>query len=374
MTALVSVRRRNTWWALAAGVMALASVPVAAVVAGSAITRSSAAVNVGVDEVLEIPPTPVGALVTMSGDGTLTSITALALAPTGVGGTVVSVPVGSRVRASGVVDGGLALKGGVRLADVYAAEGLESFARELSGVLNTSLEAVEVLPVQDAVALLAEMGVARGVLQRFAVAVDGTADAAEVERWSILGDVWREVVDRTGATALGGGRDNATSSPPDLAALARAVFRGEVAYHQFAVDPVLSADANPDLLDLVDLERSEVVLVMASVAPSAVVAANPSLSVQIDSGFDFEVTRRAVASVLFVGANVLLVRPLDEVPPQRTQVRTSVRLSDNERQTLEVLFGDIEVTEAEQRVEGIDVQIRLGTAFAKAEDKTVSTR
>lgn len=374
MTALVSVRRRNTWLALLAGVVALVSVPVAGLVAGSAITRSSAAVNVGVDEALEIPPTPVGALATALPDGTLTSITAVALAPSGVGGTVVSVPVGSRVRAVGLVEDGLALKGGVRLADVYAAEGIESFARELSGVLNTSLETVEVLAVDDAVTLLSGAGVDPGVLQRLSDALHEPTNTAEVERWSTLGDLWREVVDRTGATAQGIPSVDLQSSRVDLEALTRAVFSGDVAYHQFTVDPVLSTEANPDLLDLVDLDRSEVVLVMASVAPSAVVAANPSLSVQIDSAFDFDVTRRAVASVLFVGANVLLVRPVDDTPSRRTQVLTSVRLSASERQTLETLFGDIEVADAQQRVEGIDVQIRLGMAFAEAEDKAVSTR
>lgn len=377
MTALRAVRRRNTLVALAAGVAALALVPVAAVVGGAAISSSTAAVNVGDDALLEIPPTPVGALATVDGAGALSSITAFALSPSGAGGTVLSVPVGSRVRAGGVNGASLGAVGGVRLADVYGTEGAEVFQRELSGLLNTSLAFVEVLSGELAGDLLEASGLPSGSVDRIVEVMQppsaestdlaDVVEPAEQQRWSEVGEAWTQAVESFATS-------NATGSaspvePGDLRALMSAVFDGTVAYHQFALTPVLSSEGNPEGLDLYDLDRSEVVLVMASVAPSAVVAANPSVSVQIDSGFDFVVTKRAVASLLFVGANVLLVRQVDEPPPQVTQVKTSVRLSTKEVVAFEKLFGPIEVSSAEQQVEGIDVQIRLGTAFAVAEDE-----
>jgi hypothetical protein len=377
MTALVSVRRRNTWIAAVVGVVALVVVPVAAVVAGSAITRSTAAVNVSADEILEIPPTPVGVVAIVDDQGSLTAITAFAVAPGGVGGTVVSVPVGARVRASGVVGSTMAATGGVRLGDVYADEGVDEFRRDLAGLLNTTVEFAEVLTQAQTRTLLTQAGLTRTTVSDVFAAVESPDGEAELERWVRVGEVWSQIA-QTWSWAPTDDTTANWTDPVDLGDVIEAVFRGPVGYHHFSVTPVLSTEANPDLLDLYDLDRSEVVLVMASVAPSAVVAANPSISVQIDSAFDFAVTRRAVAGVLFVGANVLLVRQLDEAPPQATQVRTSVRLSAEEVETFETLFGDIEIGEAEQRVEGIDVQIRLGTAFAETEDNmednTVSSR
>ncbi len=376
MTALASVRRRNTVVALVFGVLALALVPVAGLVAGSAISGSTAAVNVGVEPVLEIPPTPVGVLATVGSDGQLTSITAFALAPAGRGGTAVSVPVGGRVRATGVANADMAAVGGSRLADVYDSEGFEPFSRELANLLNTSLEVVEVLAVDEAATMLVEAGLADDAVNRVTSLVTERGTDAELQRWPELGEAWAAAVLAAAPPAgeSSAGASSPVAPPTDLESLMAAVFDGAVAYHQLAVEPVLSTEANPDQLDLYDLDRSEVVLVMASVAPSAVVAANPSVAVQIDSSFDFDTTRRAVASLLFVGANVLLVRQVDEVPPTVTEVRTSVRLSPKEIRAFQTLFGEVSVTEADERVEGIDVQIRLGTAFAEAEDEAVSDR
>lgn len=376
MTALASVRRRNTVVALVFGVLALALVPVAGLVAGSAISGSTAAVNVGVEPVLEIPPTPVGVLATVGSDGQLTSITAFALAPAGRGGTAVSVPVGGRVRATGVANADMAAVGGSRLADVYDSEGFEPFSRELANLLNTSLEVVEVLAVDEAATMLVEAGLADDAVNRVTSLVTERGTDAELQRWPELGEAWAAAVLAAAPPAgeSSAGASSPMAPPTDLESLMAAVFDGAVAYHQLAVEPVLSTEANPDQLDLYDLDRSEVVLVMASVAPSAVVAANPSVAVQIDSSFDFDTTRRAVASLLFVGANVLLVRQVDEVPPTVTEVRTSVRLSPKEIRAFQTLFGEVSVTEADERVEGIDVQIRLGTAFAEAEDEAVSDR
>jgi hypothetical protein len=151
--------------------------------------------------------------------------------------------------------------------------------------------------------------------------------------------------------------------PPDLRTFMNAVFAGPVTAYQFGVTPVTTDDAVADAPDLYRLDIGEVVLVFASVAPSSVVAANPSVSVQLDSAFDFDVTRAAVTRLLFVGANVLLVRQIEGPPGAVTEVRSVVRLDAQQTGALTRMLGPIEVVDQDEPVEGIEVQVILGTDF-----------
>ena len=144
------------------------------------------------------------------------------------------------------------------------------------------------------------------------------------------------------------------------------MFSGATAYHQFAVGE-LDADEMT-----VSLDRAEVAVVMASVAPGAVLAVSPGFSVQVDSAFDFGVTTRGVEALLDLDVNVQLVRQVDATVGPATQVSSWLPLSSDDVAVFTHMFGPVEVVDPTQRVEGIDVTIVIGSSFADSSMATTS--
>ena len=105
-------------------------------------------------------------------------------------------------------------------------------------------------------------------------------------------------------------------------------------------------------------------MVMASVAPSAMVAVLPTLSVQIDSPYaDIEVTKEATFRMLYMGTNVILVRQVSSTPPPITIIKYADEMDRAMAEPLTTMFGEIVFEKATERVEGIDVQVILGDSF-----------
>lgn len=105
-------------------------------------------------------------------------------------------------------------------------------------------------------------------------------------------------------------------------------------------------------------------MVMASVAPSAMVAVLPTLSVQIDSTYaDIEVTKEATFRMLYMGTNVILVRQVSSTPPPITIIKYADEMDRAMAEPLTTMFGEIVFEKATERVEGIDVQVILGDSF-----------
>src|SRR6476620_8291305 len=104
MTALPGRRRRNTLFALGAGLVAAIIVPTLVYVGANAITNSKAGRNALADAPLEqsFPQTPTSMVATVSDTNELTSLTVFVLAPDSDetaagydqrGGSIVSVPI-----------------------------------------------------------------------------------------------------------------------------------------------------------------------------------------------------------------------------------------------------------------------------------------
>ena len=105
-------------------------------------------------------------------------------------------------------------------------------------------------------------------------------------------------------------------------------------------------------------------MVMASVAPSAMVAVLPTLSVQIDSPYaDIEVTKEGTFRMLYMGTNVILVRQVSLTPPPITIIKYADEMDRAMAEPLTTMFGEIVFEKATERVEGIDVQVILGDSF-----------
>jgi hypothetical protein len=387
MSAIAAVRRRRTIIAAAVGAVGLLLLPVAVVVGAQAISESRAARNVTLERITELPSTPVAYLATLDDEQQITTITVMTLAPGGRGGALVSVPVGARVEMWGAGSE----PDVVRIADVYTAYGPEAFETSLEGILNLTFATGEVVERADLVRYLAPLGEVTVALPGEVVDTDDEGDmvvlpsgtqvldpdgvavallarrAGEPEstRAMRIAEVWRGV-----SRAVAGGLPvdvdplGVTGDPPaDARSFLAAVMGGPVTTYRLSATPISSGGATLDAPDLYDLNLGETVLVFASLAPSSVTAPNPSVTMQIDSVHDFDITREAVTRLLFIGANVLVVRNLDGAAPAKTQVRSTVRLGEQERSAIGRIIGEFDLVEQDQRVEGIEVQVVLGANF-----------
>lgn len=396
MTALVKRRRQRTALALVAGLVVACIVPVAVVVGARAIANSKAAVNVGPVEARQIPSTPVAYFATADDEGQLTSITVFTLSPGGSGGSMISVPVGMLVEL-GTDEENLEI---VRLADVYLRYGAEGFRMSLEGALQVSFVAGEVVDRDDAARYLAPVpqltvtfpvdvvdttaegdvvvraagehqlmpgGVADVLLAREA----GQPESARLPSLRLL---WDSVAVAVGVGQPVSGDPLGAGAAWDLRTFMQATFSGPVSSYQFAYTPVVPDEPTADAPDLYRLDIAEVILVFAMVAPSSVVAANPSVTVQLDSVYDFDTTRDAVTRLIFAGANVLLVRQIEGDAPPTTIIRTAVRLNEQETTALGGLFGGLVYEEQTDRVEGIDIQVILGEEFIDLLDQLAAER
>jgi hypothetical protein len=180
---------------------------------------------------------------------------------------------------------------------------------------------------------------------------------------------WDAIVASVGSGAIGAVPavvipDVGAQTPPDMPAFMSALFAGPIKVWQFASERVTDTEANPQDIDVYGYNAGEVVMVMASVAPSAMVAVLPTLSVQIDSPYaDIEVTKDATFRMLYMGTNVILVRQVSSTPPPITVIKYADEMDRAMAEPLTTLFGEIVFEKATERVEGINVQVILGDSF-----------
>ena len=84
--------------AVALGVIALLALPAGLVVSAATLLNSTDGRNVTADSTIKIPSTPVALLAGVDSRDDIAMIAVFALSPSGRGGTIVSVPVGSNAR------------------------------------------------------------------------------------------------------------------------------------------------------------------------------------------------------------------------------------------------------------------------------------
>jgi hypothetical protein len=112
------------------------------------------------------------------------------------------------------------------------------------------------------------------------------------------------------------------------------------------------------------LDKAEVIMVVASVAPSSVSSLYATINVQIDSAFtDASITREAVLRLSMLGVNVVLVREVTDEPGAETVVQYSDDPVRAEVESYSSIFGPLSPKRVTQQVEGVDARIVLGTNF-----------
>lgn len=388
-------RRRATVIALASGLVVAALLPVSAVVAWRAIRDSRAAEAVVALPTVSIPTTPTAILATTDDQNYLTSLSILALSPSGAGGTVMSIPVGLSISGRDAGDPR-------RLADVYGSDGPEVLKETLEAMTSSQLDMIAVEGAAGTGDLIARVGTIAATFTNPVLDTDGNTervvaeagdnsftpiqaaavlaarvdDATEATRLPNVKVMWEAI-----ATAVGAGKigttpvpvipDVGAQTPADMPTFMSALFAGPLRVWQIGYQAIPEGEANPDGLDLYGYDFGEVVMVLASVAPSAMVAVLPTLSLQVDSSYpDSETLRQAVFRLLYMGANVLLVRNTTEPPPAVTTIYYSDEMDRGMAEPLTILLDEVQWERATERVAGIDLRVVLGESFIRFLEET----
>ena len=388
MTTLKQRRRRQTWVAFGAGVLVLTMLPVSVVVAWRAIRDSKAAQEVVALPSRELPTTPTAILAVTDEQNFLTSLSIVALTPEGAGGTVMILPVG-------LMKPGQPAGQPKRLADVYGSDGVDALKAAVESVTNSQIDLISVNGVDVTAELIARAGTTSPTYatdvtdtETDAVRIVATAganqltpiqaaqvlasrDVAQMEsaRMPNVKATWDAIVASIGSGVIGAVPaavipDVGAQTPIDMPTFMSALFSGPIKVWQFGFERIIDAEQNPQAIDVYGFNAGELVMVMASVAPSAMVAVFPTLSVQIDSPFgDIAVTQDATFRMLYMGTNVILVRQVTSTPPPVTVIKYSDEMDRAMAEPLTTMFGEIVFEKATERVEGIDVQVILGDSF-----------
>ena len=388
MNGLLQQRRRQTMLNFGAGLIVLALLPVTGVIAWRAIRDSNAAQGVISLPSRAVPMTPTAIFAVTDEENFLTSLTVMALTPQGAGGTVMVIPVGALV-------GGRPVGKPRRLADVYGSDGVEALKNAVEAMTNSQIEQITVNGVDGTAELLARVGTVNATFSTDVtdteseisdvIAEKGSVDLTPMEMSAVLAA--RDIsVDEAGrypsikatwegiSAAVGSGRPGAVpavvipdvgaQSPADMPAFMSALFAGPINIWQIDTERIIDAERNPKDIDVYRYNAGEVVMVMASVAPSAMVAVLPTLTVQVDSPFDDStVTQDAVFRILYMGTNVVLVRVVASVPPPVTIIKYSDEMDRAIAEPLTTMLGDVVFEKATERVDGVDIQIVLGDSF-----------
>lgn len=413
MTAIPARQRRRLIAAFVTGLAAASALPLGVVAGANLLLNSSGGRSVDANKQLKIPSTPTALLATVNDADEVTTLTVFVLAPQGVGGTIISLPANTRAEVAGN-------ETPRRLSDSYAQGGIAALALDTEGVLDVTFASVGALGVGDVTALLSVVPSIHAELDQpvvnttmvapdptttttvksrtkvatppVPVAVDselfpaGEIDLAPDQVASVLaakraGELESARLARTKslwsgvAAAVGGGvtLDPTQSTdttipgsvPTDVANFVRLVFAGPVQVWQLSAKPLSGVD-NPLGIDLYGLDRSEVLLLMASVAPSSLSAVNGGFAVQVDSPFsDVKISHAVVERLSYLGIGVALVREVAGPPVQQTIFKYADKTAiDGFQASLESVLGPLEYAKVKQPVEGVSAQIVLGQDFA----------
>ena len=413
MTAIVSRQRKRLLAVMLCGIGAACLLPIGGVYGARTLLNSSGGKNVDASGALKIPATPAALLVTVNDVNVATSLTVFVLDPSGAGGTIVSIPVGSRAEIIGN-------ETPRRVGDSFAQAGLAALQLDVEGLLDVSFSvvgAVGATDITNVFSMLPNVDVTFDVplintslvmpdpattttvkrrssettLPPQPIATDTevfpagtqtlTADQMtltlmaqklsepESTRLPRIKSLWTGI-----ASAVGTGLPpeqlqlSPTSTPnevpADIGTFMRRVFAGPVQVWQLSAQPLSGAD-NPALLDLYALDRFEVLMIMASVAPSSLSLPSGSLAIQVDSSLnDANVTRAVVERLNYIGASVVLIRELADTPSQQTIFRYSDKaMVELAKVGLEAVLGPLKYEQLKKPVEGISAQIVIGQDF-----------
>ena len=388
MTAIPSRRHNRTVAAFLCGLLGMVMLPSGLALAANSLLHSTDGDSVDTKNIIKIPSTPAALLAVVDGNGFVASLQMIALAPGGRGGTIVSIPVG----AASVVAPGEAPR---RLGDAFLLNGLDGLTSDVEGLLNVTFTAKAAVTEAELAAMLigerdVNVEIDRAVntllptgiqeilpagkhtlasAQVAGILASNQAGAPESDRLPIIKSLWVGIA--------GAGLNTVATTPSEVVVTATTLvpaltvqdflqrtLTGEVQVWQFAANAIPQGDLNPTNSDMYALDKAEVIMVVASVAPSSVSSLYATINVQIDSAFtDATITREAVLRLSMLGVNVVLVREVSGEAVAETIVQYNDDPVRAEVESYSSIFGPLTPKRVTQQVEGVDARIVLGTNF-----------
>lgn len=383
MSVVEKTRHRRNLLMVVVTVLVMALVPVFGYVGVRAVLDSTGGKDALADNLptTSFPATPTGLLMGVDDEGVLASLTVFVLGSSGAGGSIIPVPVNADV--------GFSDDGRRSIQQVYAEEGPDAAVFAVESVLLVSINFWEVadpaslggilLPFEPyEVTLAYDVEAAEGsepgstivagtslldARTTASVLTAGAGRGIESERAANAEAVWQAFSVKVGAgrpptTPLAGG-------PADFAGLLASVEAGPVASRGIGTNE-LTADQNPDGLDVIEIDQSEAVFVFGSICPVQVSAPKPGLLMRVVAppGYEAEVLR-TIDKILYVGANVVSVS-LDGPPRSETVFLVADEANRERLAVADGIFGTINIEKPDVRIEGVDVTIELGTDYLES--------
>ena len=412
MTADAGRRRRFTVVGAILGLIGVVAVVAVSIVAVNTLRTSQEgqAPEADTREVVSFPATPNAVIGVVDDLDRLTSIAVFTLDPSGVGGSIVTVPVNvDQTNGFGPDRLPVSRQPYTPGDDDQAAE----LIAELEPLLTLTIERSKVAGPDELTALLEPLGPfdvdlpervvdsdtpGSGLVVRAGAsdldtesmveaftAVDASGESYDHHPIDVA--LWQAVADRApvGASEPPLDQFDRPIPPETFEELWDRLFGGEVSVRDLAIDQfAMRAVDNDTEADFVLVSRPDSLLVFGAISPGLVSTPNESVSLMLVVGFDDEdvealgetadgtpitkasMTRRFIGELIFKQANIVAV-DLAETPgavPETTQLLLASELLEDEvRATSERFFADAEAIVADRLIDGVDAVVVLGENF-----------
>jgi hypothetical protein len=340
---------------------------------------------------VDIPSSVVELIAVINSRNEVASLALLAVTPEGKGGTIVSIPVGSMADVAKTEQPR-------RIADSYTTGGLQALETDVENLMNITVDFSDDVTAAEFATVLTSVGTQPVVLQQPVtdLGVDGTpvvvlesgsstaapellaaalassqTGTPESARLPQVKALWNSIA-RAGVATPTAEVNGSTSSisPIDSSvftstvAFMNALLLGEIDVWQFSSTLFTDPVRNPNNADLYGLDSAEVLMVMASVVPSALTVTSSNVAVMVDIPFASAVVAKEVVTRLaFLGANVVLIRQSPDLPTERTTVYYNDSTARTEAESYPTLLGPLEFTESKDVISGVNLRIVLGNDF-----------
>jgi hypothetical protein len=357
----------------------------------NSLLRASGGNSIDSRGTVDIPSSVVEMLAVINSRNEVASLALLAVTPEGKGGTIVSIPVGSMADVAKTEQPR-------RIADSYTTGGLQALKTDVENLMNITVDFADDVTATELAAVLSSVGTQPVVLQQpvtdtgadgvpvvvlesgsstaspellaagLASSQTGTPESARLPQVKAL---WNSIARAGVATPTDQVVGSSSSiSPLDASAFTsttafvQALLLGEIDVWQFSSTLFTDAVRNPNQVDLYGLDGGEVLMVMASVVPSALTVTSANVAVMVDIPFaSSSVAKEVVTRLAYLGANVVLIRQSPDLATERTTVYYNDSIARTEAESYPTLLGPLEFTESKDVISGVNLRIVLGNDF-----------